>query len=195
MRGWFPTGRRYLILNVPIEIPSISNYMINTIFNSRLCPVYCCSLFSAHNTARWVRWSLSPSDHSPPQVRPLPSPFTPELARQSWNSWQEFERENLPWLYRCAGPIGLFCPGPGPDVYDLLPDLPRFPGIIPPWGPQREKKYCVAPFIFNIICHQSTSHENIPINKYSPSTAVYIYIRSQTIRVEEVNQKKKHLLE
>ena len=69
------------------------------------------------------------------QVRSLPSPFTAELARQTWNSWQEFERENLPWLYRCEGPIGLFCPGPGPDVYDVIPDLPRFPGIIPPPEP------------------------------------------------------------
>jgi len=54
-----------------------------------------------------------------------------ESARVAWNSWQEFERENLPWLYRCEGPIGLFCPGPGPDVYDIIPDLPQFPGIIP----------------------------------------------------------------
>merc|ERR1712066_479783 len=62
-------------------------------------------------------------------------PVTPgvaETARLAWNSWQEFERDNLPWLYRCEGPIGLFCPGPGPDVYDLIPDLPRFPGTIPP---------------------------------------------------------------
>ena len=28
------------------------------------------------------------------------------LFRVAWNSWQEFERENLPWLYRCEGPIG-----------------------------------------------------------------------------------------
>ena len=31
---------------------------------------------------------------------------TAETARQAWNSWQEFEKENLPWLYRCQGPIG-----------------------------------------------------------------------------------------
>merc|ERR1712027_161131 len=61
-----------------------------------------------------------------------------ESARVAWNSWQEFERENLPWLYRCGGPIGLFCPGPGPDVYDIIPDLPQFPGIIPP--PQNKQK-------------------------------------------------------
>ena len=100
----------------------------------------------------------------------ISSPITEELsadtaeqARLAWNSWQDFERENLPWLYRCEGPIGkdqiievikrvfstflwtnyvfhssfsivnllvfsktnlfsgLFCPGPGPDVYDLIP--------------------------------------------------------------------------
>merc|ERR1712029_1309139 len=69
----------------------------------------------------------------------ISSPITEELsadtaeqARLAWNSWQDFERENLPWLYRCEGPIGLFCPGPGPDVYDIIPDLPQFPGIIPP---------------------------------------------------------------
>ena len=36
-------------------------------------------------------------------------PVTPgvaETARLAWNSWQEFERDNLPWLYRCEGPIG-----------------------------------------------------------------------------------------
>merc|ERR1719411_1047946 len=62
-------------------------------------------------------------------------PVTPgvaETARLAWNSWQEYERDNLPWLYRCDGIIGLFCPGPGPDVYDLIPDLPMFPGMIPP---------------------------------------------------------------
>ena len=44
----------------------------------------------------------------------MSAPITPEIvdgtaevARQSWNNWQEFERENLPWLYRCAGPIGI----------------------------------------------------------------------------------------
>ena len=36
-------------------------------------------------------------------------PVTPgvaETARLAWNTWQEFERDNLPWLYRCEGPIG-----------------------------------------------------------------------------------------
>ena len=28
------------------------------------------------------------------------------MARVAWNNWQDFERENLPWLYRCQGPIG-----------------------------------------------------------------------------------------
>ena len=116
------------------NVPLVKVAVMNIIFNFRLCPVYCCSLFSPHNTARWVRHNISISLHFTWQVQPLPSPFTPEIARQTWNSWQEFERENLPWLYRCAGPIGLFCPGPGPDVYDLIPDLPRFPGMIPPAG-------------------------------------------------------------
>jgi len=31
---------------------------------------------------------------------------TAEMARVAWNNWQDFERENLPWLYRCQGPIG-----------------------------------------------------------------------------------------
>ena len=55
-----------------------------------------------------------------------------EVLRNSWNSWQAFERDNLPWLYNCEGVIGLFCPGPGPDVYDVFPSLPSFPGMIPP---------------------------------------------------------------
>lgn len=67
-------------------------------------------------------------------VTPLLSAPTGELLRQSWNSWQAFERDNLPWLYNCEGVIGLFCPGPGPDVYDVFPSLPSFPGMIPPPG-------------------------------------------------------------
>merc|ERR1712002_218013 len=67
---------------------------------------------------------------------------TREHLRKSWNSWQAFEKKHLPWMYYCKGPIGglldthgvmgLFCPGPGPDVYDIFPNLPSFPGTIPP---------------------------------------------------------------
>merc|ERR1712008_396935 len=57
-----------------------------------------------------------------PQV--IISAPTGELLRTSWNSWQVFERENLPWLANCEGVIGLFCPGPGPDVYDVFQACP-----------------------------------------------------------------------
>ena len=72
-----------------------------------------------------------------PQV--IISAPTGELLRTSWNSWQEFERENLPWLANCEGVIGLSCPRPGPDVYDVIPGLPSFPGIIPTPGETTEE--------------------------------------------------------